>query len=109
VPEPGTSTATVRLLEQDVQFPDGILRIAAAERVPLAGYIASLDARDGTRHLRFTRLPDEPAQALQALAAMLDAALRRDPAAWHFWSEWPRFATRAPSAAAGKSGIAGLR
>ncbi|HSU42713.1 MAG TPA: hypothetical protein VLN42_00710 [Casimicrobiaceae bacterium] len=109
VPEPTTSTATVRLLGHDVQFPDGILRIAAAERVPLAGYVASLDARDGTRHLRFTRLPDEPAQALHALAAMLDAAVRRDPAAWHFWSEWPRFAKRGSSAAAGEGAMAGLR
>jgi phosphatidylinositol dimannoside acyltransferase len=109
VPEPTTTTVTVRLLGHDVQFPDGILRIGAAERVPLIGYVASLDARGGTRHLRFTRLPDDPAAALHALAAMLDAAIRRDPAAWHFWAEWPRFAKRAPCAAAGEGGIAGLR
>jgi phosphatidylinositol dimannoside acyltransferase len=109
VPESTTTTVTVRLLGHDVQFPDGILRIGAAERVPLIGYVASLDARDGTRHLRFTRLPDDPAAALHALAAMLDAAIRRDPAAWHFWAEWPRFAKRVPSAATGESGIAGLR
>ncbi|HET8876811.1 MAG TPA: hypothetical protein VFO53_10825 [Casimicrobiaceae bacterium] len=109
VPEPTTPTVTVRLLEHDVQFPDGILRIGAAERVPIFGYLASLDARDGTRCLRFTRLPDDPTQALHALAAMLDAAIRRDPAAWHFWGEWPRFAKRVRSESAGESGIAGLR
>ena len=95
VPEPTTCTATVNLLGHDVQFPDGILRIAASERVPLVGYVASLDSHTGMRHFRFTRLPDDPPKALDALAAMLDAAIRRDPAAWHFWAEWPRFAARA--------------
>ena len=107
VPEPTTSTVTVRLLGRDVQFPDGLLRIGASERVPLVGYVASLDERTGARRLRFTRLPDDPADALHALAALLDAAIRTDPAAWHFWSEWPRLAAWAPDVR--DDGTAGVR
>ena len=94
VPEATTSTVSVRLLGRDVQFPDGLLRIGVSERVPLIGYVASLDVKTGARLLRFTRLPDDPAKAVHALAALLDAAIRADPAAWHFWSEWPRLAAR---------------
>ena len=94
VPEATTSTVSVRLLGRDVQFPDGLLRIGVSERVPLIGYVASLDANTGARLLRFTRLPDDPAKAVHALATLLDAAIRANPAAWHFWSEWPRLAAR---------------
>jgi lauroyl/myristoyl acyltransferase len=106
VPEATTSTVAVPLLGHHVQFPDGILRIAAVERVPLVGYVASLDAETGRRELRFTRLPDDPAQAMRALAAMLDAAIREDSASWHFWSQWPRFAVRAPATPAADANAA---
>lgn len=104
VPEATTSTVGVPLLGHRVQFPDGILRIASSERVPLLGYVASLDAKTGRRELRFTRLPDDPAQAVRALAAMLDAALREDPASWHFWSEWSRFSAPAHTSPAADAG-----
>lgn len=91
VPEPGTATRSVSLLDRQVLFPDGILRIAATEHVPTIGFVASLDLTTGTRCLRFVRLPSEPVDALSALATLLDQAVRRDPASWHFWAQWPRF------------------
>jgi len=94
----------VPLLGHRVQFPDGILRIASSENVPLVGYVGSLDATTGRRELRFVRLPDDPPQAICALASMLDAALREDPASWHFWSEWPRFSACAHAALAADAG-----
>jgi len=104
VPEATTSTLAVPLLGHRVQFPDGILRIAASEGISLVGYVASLDPRTGARQLQFTRLSDDPQDALHTLAAMLDAAIREDPASWHFWAEWPRFSARtlaSPTAGAG--------
>ncbi|MGE5171585.1 MAG: hypothetical protein ACM3JC_14580 [Rudaea sp.] len=91
VPEATTSPVRVRLLGHDVWLPDGILRIAAAEGVPLIGFVGSFDARTGARRLCFTRLPGDPDTALDALTALLEGALRDDPAGWHFWSQWPRF------------------
>jgi hypothetical protein len=109
VPEASTSAVAVTLLGRDVWLADGLLRLARAENVPLVAYVASLDARTGTRHIRFTRLPDDPAGALHAVAAMLDAAIRRDPAAWHFWPEWPRFVRPPSAAASNQGGVAALR
>ena len=94
VPEPSSATVRVPLLGRDVQLPDGILRIAASQNVPLVGYVAALAPDTGMRRLRFTRLPPDPASALRALATLLDAAIRSDSAAWHFWGQWPRFVVR---------------
>lgn len=105
VPDASAAPVPVTLLGHDAGFPDGLLRIACEEKVPVLGYIASLDASDGTRRIRFTRLPDDPANAMRTLAALLDAAIRSDPAAWHFWAEWPRFA----KAATRDKDFAGLR
>lgn len=97
VPEVVPSPVPVAFLGGDAWFPDGLLRLAIEEKVPLIGYVATLDARTGARHLHLTRLPDAPGEALRALAGMLDGAVRSDPAAWHLWAEWPRFARpRAP-------------
>jgi hypothetical protein len=90
VPEPTTSAVRVPLLGHDVRLPDGILRIAASEKVPLVGFVGAFDARTGARRLRFARLPDDPDAALRALVDLLEAAIRDDPAGWHFWAQWPR-------------------
>ena len=105
VPGGGAVLAPVTLLGHEAGLPDGLVRIAGDEHVPIVGYVASLDARDGTRRIRFTRLPDDREGAMRTLAALLDAAIRSDPAAWHFWSEWPRFAKPASR----DEGVAGLR
>jgi hypothetical protein len=96
VPETRSSTARIRLLGHDVWFPDGILRIAAKEGVPIVGFLGTFDPGTGARRLRFTRLPDDPPEALGALAVLLENAIHDDPAAWHFWAQWPRFRAPAP-------------
>jgi hypothetical protein len=88
------SATPVNFLGHEARLPGGMLRIAMQERVPVVGYLAWLNARTGSRHLRFTRLPDEPEDALHVLAGILESAIRNDPAAWHLWAEWPRFARR---------------
>jgi hypothetical protein len=96
VPEPTTSAVRVALLGHDVQLPDGILRLAASEKVPLVGFVGALDTRTGARRLHFTRLPNDPDAALRALVDLLEASIRDDPAGWHFWAQWPRFRAVAP-------------
>lgn len=90
VPDVANATS-VSLLGCDVRWPDGLLRLAEAEGVPTVAFVATLDARTGERRVAFHRLPDRRDAALQALATMLDDAIRRDAAAWHLWAEWPRF------------------
>lgn len=97
VPEPASSTVRVNLLDQEVELPDGILRIGREQRVPLLAFVATLASGTGERRLRFTRLPDDPEAALLALVTLLDRALREDPASWHFWAQWFRFRPRLPA------------
>jgi phosphatidylinositol dimannoside acyltransferase len=89
-----TSAIPIAFLGHRAWFPVGLLRLARSENVPMIGYLAWLDPQTGTRHLRFMRLPDDPNDALHVLAATLESAVRNDPAAWHLWAEWPRFAQR---------------
>ena len=110
VPEPTTSTVDVSVLGRPLRLPDGIVRIGASANVPMVGYVAALDADTGVRRLHFTRLPSAPTDALHAIAALLDRAIRADSAAWHFWGQWPRFAARpAPSPASASEASSHLR
>jgi len=89
---PDVANATrVSLLGCDVRWPDGLLRLAEAEAVPTVAFVATLDTKTGERRVGLHRLPERRDAALQALATMLDDAIRRDAAAWHLWAEWPRF------------------
>lgn len=78
-------------------FPDGLLKIAQSEPVPLVAYVAHLDPETGSRRLALTRLPVEGEDPMRSLAAMLERAIRRDPPAWHLWAEWPLFFRNPPS------------
>ena len=75
----------------------------------LAEFARVLAPDTGVRRLRFARLPSEPASALRALAAMLDTAIRNDPAAWHLWAQWPRFMAQRAAPSASESAAAKLR
>jgi hypothetical protein len=81
----------VALLDHEVRWPDGLLRIAQAERVPVVAFVASLDRRTGARHVRFSTLSSDPAAAIATLASLLERAIAHDAAAWHLWAQWSRF------------------
>jgi phosphatidylinositol dimannoside acyltransferase len=97
-----THAMPVQFLGHDVRWPDGLLRIAEAERVPVVAFVASLDPHTGARRIRFRTMPAERASAMNALAAMLGEAIAHDSSAWHLWGEWMRFLPeRDPARAAG--------
>ena len=98
----------IRFMRHEVRWPDGLLRIAEAEAVPMVAFVAALDAAAGTRRIRFRRLPSDPEAALRALAAMLEDAIAHDASGWHLWGEWPRFVHDA-AAAPGADGSAKIR
>lgn len=89
----------VRLLDRDVCFPDGALELAQAAGLPVVPYWMEFDLASGVRRLVIGQ-PLDPADpaTLQALADVLDRALRRTPSAWFFWPEWPRWLEDAPAA-----------
>ena len=91
VPQPSSSRVAVEFLGGKAWFPDGLLRVAATENVPLFAYLARLDPQTGARQLQLTRLPAKREQALRALAAMLESAVCNESAAWHLWADWPLF------------------
>lgn len=91
VPQPSSSRVAVEFLGGKAWFPDGLLRLAVDDNIPLFAYISGLDPQTGTRRLRLTRLPVKREQALRALAAMLESAVRNEPADWHLWADWPLF------------------
>ena len=106
VPEATSAPVPVTFLGRKGSFPDGLLRVAAAEKVPLFAYVATLDPDTGDRRLRLTRLPGDPREALHALVAMLETAIRRDPPAWHLWAQWPRLVKPRPVTSAGTGSVA---
>ncbi|MDE2209602.1 MAG: hypothetical protein KGJ99_07745 [Betaproteobacteria bacterium] len=98
VPEPSsTGRAQLPFLGGIARFPDGLVRLAASERVPLVAYVARFDPRTGGRQLTLTNLPIGEEDPMRSLAAMLERAVREDPAAWHLWEHWPLFIETPPA------------
>ncbi|MDR0458651.1 MAG: hypothetical protein LBH10_06475 [Burkholderiaceae bacterium] len=87
----------VTVMGMSARIPRGLLRLAVDQRAPVAVFITGLDVHTGQRRSRITPLgiySDLPA-LLRDICRCLDDLLAQDPAAWHFWSEAPRFFTRA--------------
>jgi hypothetical protein len=104
VPE-ATHSTRVELLGQSLQWPDGLLQIAQDAGVPVVAFIATLDGH-GARRIRLRTMPADPAHAMQALAALLDDAVRSESSAWHLWAEWTRFSAEGrPSQGGGKARV----
>ena len=93
------ASVEVRLLGMQARMPKGMLRLAVSQSVPVTVYITGLDADTGQRWLRITPLGvwQDVDALVPAVFDLLEAALREEPAAWHFWGEAPRFFSSPPS------------
>lgn len=78
--------------------PKGLLRMAVEQRIPVTIYLTRLDLETGDRFLRIISLgvADNLESLAQQAFSYLDEAITMDSAAWHFWSEAPRFFTSPP-------------
>ncbi len=95
----------VELLGQTASLPMGVFQLAASVDVPVVPFWIEIDAR-GVRKLVIdtARDPRDPASNLTYFAALLDRLIRQDPAAWHFWSEWPAWVRDAAQLSAAAKG-----
>jgi hypothetical protein len=82
----------VAMLGRHASLPAGIVEIAAAAGVPIVPFWIEADAL-GRRTLVIepARPADDIAANVAYFAGLLDRLVRDDPAAWNFWSEWPRW------------------
>ena len=103
-------------LGQPASLPDGSLTLAREAGVPIVPYWVEIDLARGRRTLVIGDACDpQPADAVLAgLARSLDGLIRRQPAAWLFWNEWPQWmrdaqALHAPQAFANRSAKDRLR
>lgn len=81
----------VRLLGQDISFPDGVPVLAHEAQVPIVPWWVEYDLARCTRRLCVGAPldPSDPDAALQALADILERQIRATPSAWYFWRELP--------------------
>lgn len=91
-----SASVAVQLLGMTALVPKGLLRLAVDYKVPVTVYVTGLDTQTGARFLRLVQLGvwEDLDGLVKAVFDLLEAALREDPAAWHFWSEAPRFFTQ---------------
>ncbi|MBX3689164.1 hypothetical protein [Dokdonella sp.] len=80
-----------RLLDRAASLPEGMLKIAAEAGVPIVPCWIEIDFDRGERTLVIgAPIAPEPIEAaLAQLAQLLDSLIRKQPAAWLFWAEWP--------------------
>ncbi|MCB1907719.1 MAG: methyltransferase domain-containing protein [Rhodocyclaceae bacterium] len=86
-PELVKGSQEIPFLGQRALMPKGLLRMAADQRLPVLTYLTGVDVSSGRRTLQVRRVaPNDDLEALMTgVFGHLDEAIRRDPAAWHFW------------------------
>lgn len=84
---------SVRLLDQDLSFTEGVVELAREAGVPVVPFWVEFDTDFYTRRFCIGAPldPTDVDATLQTLASILDRQIRRAPEAWIFWSELPRW------------------
>ncbi len=87
------ATRAARVLGRAVQVPALLPRLAVRRKWAVTVYSLALDVQTGRRLLRLHPLGvmDDEQALSDRIFALFDELLRERPAAWHFWSEAPRF------------------
>lgn len=89
----------ITLANMRARVPRALLRLAARQSVPTWVYVTGLDVLSGERWLRLVPLGATPDSddLIHQVFGELDALIRLDPAAWHFWGEAPRIFVADPA------------
>jgi lauroyl/myristoyl acyltransferase len=91
-----SASEEIDLLGMRARVPRGLLRVAVDQQVPVTEYLTGLNVETGRRFLRIHQLGvhGNLDALIAAVFGFLDGAIREDPPAWHFWSEFDRFFVR---------------
>jgi hypothetical protein len=86
-PYMSSSSQVIPFLDARARFPRGLFRLAADQGLPLTIYVTGIRFSDGRRFLRLYQLDVErDVESLMVkVYAHLEALIREEPAAWHFW------------------------
>lgn len=87
------ASQTIPLLGMMARVPTALLRMAVERKLPVTVFTTGLDLATGQRILRLHALEVEGdlEQLVSKVFTLLSDVMRAEPAAWHFWSEAPRF------------------
>lgn len=87
------ASVPVQIVGMAAQVPKALLRLAVEQKVPVTVYLTGIDMDTGQRTLRIVPLPvqEDLDTLVAAVFSYLSEAIQQDSAAWHFWSEAPRF------------------
>jgi lauroyl/myristoyl acyltransferase len=91
--DPQAALSEVQVLDRRALVPRGLLRLAAQKRIPVTLYLNGFRISDGMRTLEIRQLGvhDDAELLIKEVFTLLDQAIRRDPAAWHFWPSAAQF------------------
>lgn len=89
----GPHAVDVMVAGLPARLPRPLLRMAAERALPVYVYITGFDVATGQRWLdiREFGVSDNADALAQRLCAVLTEFIAKQPSAWHFWSEAPRF------------------
>jgi len=92
-------TCAVRWFGELAALAQGPAQLAQATGAPLVVFSEQLEGRERTLRIDPPLEVRDVASAVQELATRLEARVRADPAAWHFWPQLDdyRRAARAPA------------
>jgi hypothetical protein len=81
------ASVPIPFLDRRALMPRGLLRIAVSKAIPVTVYLNGLRTDNGRRTLEIRNLGvySDLDALMRDVFSILDAAIRRDPAAWHFW------------------------
>ena len=87
-----SANSRIHLLGMPARVPNGLLRMAVGQKVPVCVYVTGIRLSDGKRFLRIHRLPvhAQTETLVQAVFGLLEACIAEDAPVWHFWSEAER-------------------
>lgn len=88
-----SASLPVQIAGHTALVPRGLLKMAVEQRLPVSVFVTGIDLQTGRRFLRVRALGvhDEVERLAAVVFSHLDLVIRENPAAWHLWSESPRF------------------